>query len=71
MALQARSTIVGIAVLPVMVVIYLVLVVMLMAINATEHTVIIGIRMAIGTRVPFAIVPSTVDREVHAVMIER
>ena len=70
MAFVASIAVVGVAVHTIVVVVDAGLVAVLMAIDATELTEVIGVRMAIGTRVPLTIVRTAVDAEVHLVVVE-
>mgnify|MGYP003382961854 CR=1 FL=1 len=56
---------------PIMVVVHRILVVVFMAIDATERTEITRGRMAFHAGVPFPIVGAAVDPEVLGVMVER
>lgn len=71
MAIEAGGTVVRIPVLPAMIIVDLGLVVVLMAIDATEHTIVVRVGVAFNARVPLPVVRSTIDREVHPVVIER
>jgi len=66
----ASRTVVGIARFPLVVVIHGVLVVVFMAIDATERGEITRRRMAFHTGVPFPVMGPTVDPEVLGIMVE-
>lgn len=69
-AVVASIAVVRVAGDPVMVVVHRILVVVFMAIDATEHAVVRGVRVAFCTGIPFVIVCSAVDREVLPIMVE-
>jgi hypothetical protein len=71
MTTVTRAAVVGITVHAIVLVVHLSLVVVFMAIDTRKDTVIRAIVVAIGAGVPFSIMPTTIDREVLLIMVER
>lgn len=71
MAIEACRAVVRIPVHFAVIIIHITLIVVFMAIDACELAVVVGAVVAIRTRVPFPFMPSAIDREVLAIVVER